>query len=153
VDRHGTVRTEVAALTGPVGVALPSAVQLHVLDSISIQLATLPFEEDPDFIRHKTTWRPGYDAFVPKDTKVFDTLLWNAAGELTEFTKGNVALRIEGRWLTPPLRCGLLPGIRRNALVQEGQLMEQVLTKSDLQRADAILFLNALRGCLPARLI
>jgi len=153
VDRHGTVRTEVAALTGPVGVALPSAVQLHVLDSISIQLATIPFEEDPDFIRHKTTWRPGYDAFVPKDTKVFDTLLWNAAGELTEFTKGNVALRIEGRWLTPPLRCGLLPGIRRNALVQEGQLMEQVLTKSDLQRADAILFLNALRGCLPARLI
>jgi branched-subunit amino acid aminotransferase/4-amino-4-deoxychorismate lyase len=40
-----------------------------------------------------------------------------------------------------------------DALEQEGQLMEQVLTKSDLQRADAILFLNALRGCLPARLI
>jgi hypothetical protein len=37
--------------------------------------------------------------------------------------------------------------------VQEGQLVEQVLFKSDLQRADAILFINALRGCLVAHIV
>ncbi len=153
VDRHGTVRTEVAALSGPIGGELPSSVEVNTTHRITIQFAETPFEEDPDFIRHKTTWRPGYDAFAPKDSKVFDTLLWNTSGELTEFTKGNLALHIDGKWLTPPVRCGLLPGIRRNALVQDGQLVEQVLLKSDLQHADAILFINALRGCLLTRLV
>ena len=164
VDRHGTVRTEVAALSGPVGGELPpltgslvsnlsNVIGSCVEEFVSVRLADQAFEEDPDFVRHKTTWRPGYDAFAPKDTNVFDTLLWNAAGELTEFTKGNVALHIDGKWLTPPTRCGFLPGIRRNALVQEGQLIEHVLLKSDLQLADAILFINALRGCLLTRLV
>lgn len=154
VNHHGTVRTELVALTGPMGTDLPVAFNLNTIEPVLVQLAQTAFEEDPDFVRHKTTWRPGYDAFSPNDSnKVFDTLLWNAAGELTEFTKGNVALLIDGKWLTPPLRSGLLPGVRRHALVQGGLLTEQVLLKSDLLRADSILFINALRGCLPARLI
>lgn len=153
VDRHGTVRSEVAALTGPIGhPGVPERVgeEEHLL---SVRLADQAFEEDPDFVRHKTTWRPGYDAFAPKEANVFDTLLWNTAGELTEFTKGNLALLINGQWLTPPLSSGLLPGIRRNALVQEGHLIEHVLVQDDLKRCDAILFINALRGCLLARLV
>ena len=59
---------------------------------------------DGEFVRFKTTQRAHYDAFAPADDAVFDTLLWNERGELTEFTRGNVALRIDGRWLTPALR-------------------------------------------------
>ena len=47
----------------------------------------------------------------PATPGVFDTLLWNRHGELTECTRGNVALLLDGRWVTPALRCGLLGGI------------------------------------------
>ena len=49
----------------------------------------------------------------PPTPAVFDTLLYNTAGELTECTRGNIALLLDGRWVTPPLRCGLLDGVGR----------------------------------------
>jgi len=84
---------------------------------------------------------------------VFDTLLWNERGELTEFTRGSVALRIEGRWLTPALRSGLLPGIARARLLREGAITEATLTCGDLARADGIAFFNSLRGWIEASMV
>jgi para-aminobenzoate synthetase/4-amino-4-deoxychorismate lyase len=120
---------------------------------VRVQLArsALP-GADGEFVRFKTTHRAGYDAFAPADPDVFDTLLWNERGELTEFTRGNVALRIEGRWLTPALRCGLLPGVARARLLHEGTLQEAVLGREDLERAEGLAFFNSLRGWLAATL-
>jgi branched-subunit amino acid aminotransferase/4-amino-4-deoxychorismate lyase len=42
-----------------------------------------------------------------------DALLLNAAGEITEASTANVFLVIGGRLVTPPVACGLLPGITR----------------------------------------
>jgi hypothetical protein len=75
-------------------------------------LADRAFEaSDSEFVRFKTTRRAHYDHFAPVQPDVFDTLLWNRQGELTECTRGNIALQLEGRWVTPPLRCGLLGGV------------------------------------------
>ena len=82
----------------------------------------------------------------PDPGGVFDTLLWNSRGELTEFTRGNVALKLGGRWLTPPLACGLLAGVGRAAALRDGLLQEAVLRVEDLQRADGLAFVNSLRG-------
>lgn len=121
---------------------------------VTVQLATRPVVgSDGDFFRHKTTRRAHYDAFAPSDASVFDTLLRNEAGELTEFTRGNVALMLNGEWLTPPLSCGLLPGVGRGQLLQEGRLWEAVLTTEDLDQAQAIAFFNSLRGWLNAKLV
>ena len=60
-------------------------------------------EAHSEFVRYKTTHRAHYDAFTPRDPAVFDTLLWNEAGELTECTRGNIALHLDGRWVTPAL--------------------------------------------------
>jgi para-aminobenzoate synthetase/4-amino-4-deoxychorismate lyase len=79
---------------------------------------------------------------------VFDTLLWNEHGELTEFTRANVALRIDGRWLTPALRSGLLPGVARARLLREGVIAEARLTRNDLERAEGLALFNSLRGWL-----
>ena len=38
----------------------------------------------------------------------------------TESTIANVAVRIDGRWVTPPLDAGLLPGIGRAVALEEG---------------------------------
>ncbi len=146
IDRHGTVRAEVHAWTGPLGSAqLPDPADLA---GLQVRVAGTAFEEDPDFVRHKTSWRPAYQRFAPEDPQIFDTLLWNPAGELTEFTRGNLALWLDGQWYTPPLSCGLLPGVRRQQLVQSGALAERVLTHADLKRAGGMAFVNGLRGCL-----
>jgi para-aminobenzoate synthetase / 4-amino-4-deoxychorismate lyase len=83
---------------------------------------------------------------------VFDTVLWNAKGELTECTRGNIALLLNGQWVTPALASGLLPGVQRAALLREGVLVERVILVEELARATAVAFVNSLRGWLPAEL-
>ena len=121
---------------------------------VTVQLATRPVvDSDGDFFRHKTTRRAHYDAFAPTTPGVFDTLLWNEQEALTEFTRGNVALKLDGEWFTPPLTCGLLPGVGRHQLLKEGRLREAVLTRADLNQAQAIAFFNSLRGWIDAKLV
>lgn len=120
---------------------------------VAVRLAARPIEAAAvDFLRFKTTRREHYDAFAPNEPGIFDTLLWNAAGELTEFTRGNVAVKLGGRWLTPPLRCGLLGGIGRAQALREGRLTEAVVRVEDLRRAEGLAFVNSLRGWLDAEL-
>ena len=106
-----------------------------------------------EFTRHKTTRRAHYDRYQPADPAVFDTVLWNEAGELTECTRGNVAVLLDGVWVTPPLACGLLPGVGRAVALREGRLAEAVVRTADLPRVQAWAFLNSLRGWLPATLV
>ena len=121
---------------------------------VQLALAPTAFEEaSSEFVRFKTTRRAHYDAFAPSVPGVFDTLLWNRHGELTECTRGNVAVRLDGRWVTPPLRCGLLDGIGRARYLREGRLVEAVVHVSDLPRATGLAFVNSLRGWLDAVLV
>jgi len=120
---------------------------------VTVQLAHTPLpNSDGEFCRHKTTRRAHYDAFAPTEPGVFDTLLWNERGEITEFTRGNVALKLKGEWLTPALSSGLLPGVARASLLQAHTLREAVLHTRDLADAQGLAFFNSLRGWIPARL-
>ena len=119
---------------------------------VSLVLASEAFEAaDSEFVAHKTTRRAHYDAALRPEA--FDTVLWNERGELTECTRGNLALCLDGQWLTPAAACGLLPGVGREVALREGRLQEAVLTREHLQRAEALAFLNSLRGWLPATLL
>ena len=106
-----------------------------------------------EFIRYKTTRRAHYEALAPTDPGVFDHLLLNERGEITEFTRGNVAVRLDGVWLTPALSSGLLAGTYRAELLAEGRLREAVLTTGDLARAQGLAFYNGLRGWLSAEMV
>ncbi|MCZ8254565.1 MAG: chorismate-binding protein [Polaromonas sp.] len=141
LDAAGRARAEAYALA-----ASPARVRL--------QLAQRPLDEaHGEFVRCKTTRRAHYDAFTPTDPEVFDTLLWNADGELTECTRGNVAFLLDGRWVTPPLRCGLLAGVGRARALQDGRIQEEAVVRvEDLPRVEALAFVNSLRGWIPARL-
>lgn len=74
-----------------------------------VVLAREPIDGSSEFVRHKTTRREHYERLALEEPAVFDTLLWNARGELTEFTRGNVAVRIEGQWYTPPSPAACCP--------------------------------------------
>lgn len=102
-----------------------------------------------EFLAHKTTRREAYAGFA-KPAEAFDVILWNEAGELTECSFGNLALKLDGQWLTPPLAAGLLPGVLRAELLAQGRIRETRLTRADLARAEDIAFFNSLRGWLRA---
>ncbi len=120
--------------------ASPSQIRVHWADA--------PMPDADAFIRHKTTQRRAYEVHKPP-AGCFDTLLRNASGELTEFTIGNLALKVGGQWLTPGLSAGLLPGVMRAEGLASGLLREATLNAQDLLRADAAALINSVRGWLP----
>jgi para-aminobenzoate synthetase/4-amino-4-deoxychorismate lyase len=101
-----------------------------------------------EFLRHKTTRREIYELHAPSSQVEFDTLLYNERGELTEFTRANLALTIDGQRVTPPLSCGLLDGTLRASLIERGELVERIVQRDDLQRATRIEWINSVRGCV-----
>ncbi|MDP2170616.1 MAG: chorismate-binding protein [Rhodocyclaceae bacterium] len=117
----------------------------------AVVLAAGPIEGDTEFLLHKTTERAAYAACAPP-AGIFDTLLWNGRGEITEFTRGNVVVELDGCRVTPPVACGLLPGVGRAILLERGAVTERVVRREDLPRATGLWFVNSLRGCLPVRL-
>ena len=135
LDAGGSPQAEAAPLP------LPSAGPRPV----TLAHQPIPRADRDEFIRHKTTQRSAYAPFAPPPG-IFDTLLHNERGELTEFTIGNVALKLDGQWFTPPLSSGLLPGVMRDSLLAEGQLHERVLMLADVRRAEGLALVNSVRG-------
>ena len=102
-------------------------------------------------LRHKTTARDRYDralAALADQPEVFDALFFNTRGELCEGARSSVFIERDGKLLTPPLTCGLLPGVMRRHLLESGRAVECVLTREDVLNAPAIYLANALRGLM-----
>jgi para-aminobenzoate synthetase/4-amino-4-deoxychorismate lyase len=134
VSQDGDARVESAPLDG-----LPPG-------PLRVALALTPVKKSDRFLCHKTTRRGQYEARRAERPEVFDVLLWNEEGELTEFTNGNVVVELEGKRWTPPRACGLLAGTFRASLLRRGEVAERVLTKDDLARATRVWFVNGVRG-------
>lgn len=114
-----------------------------------------PTRLDPDnlWLLHKTTQRALYnDARAALPEGVDEWVFLNTRDEVCEGTITNIAVQIEGEWLTPPLSSGCLPGICRQSRLETGKLREAVLSLADLNAAQSIVLMNALRGDIPARL-
>jgi para-aminobenzoate synthetase/4-amino-4-deoxychorismate lyase len=100
----------------------------------------------------KTTLREPYERRFARRGDADDAILVNERGELTETTRATLALLLDGKWCTPALDCGCLPGVERARLLEVGRLRERVLTRTDLHRADGLAVISSLRGWLPATL-
>lgn len=68
--------------------------------------------------------------------------MFNPAGEVTETTIANVAMRLDaavsGEWVTPAEGCGLLPGMARKHMLSEGSIVEGVVTVDQLRAASKV---------------
>ncbi len=120
---------------------------------IKVKLASQPIDIYNCFYYHKTTHRSMYEQLKKEHPDVFDVLLWNKKDQLTEFTIGNLVLEIDGIKYTPPISSGLLGGVMRETLLNEGTIQERTLTKADLTQATRIWLINSVRGWLPVQLI
>ncbi|WP_158794591.1 aminodeoxychorismate synthase component I [Granulicella sp. L60] len=116
---------------------------------ITIKLSPEPTSSTDPFFRHKTTHRQLYDReYAAARAANFDEVLFtNERGELTEGAISNLFIERAGKLFTPPLICGVLPGIFRRHLIETNPNTEEnILTTADLQTADAIFLCNSLRG-------
>ena len=109
---------------------------------------------DP-LLRHKTSRRDVYmkarAGYQPHQAD--EVILLNERGEVCEGTITNVfADTGDGVLLTPALACGLLPGVLRSELLDEGRAREAVLGTADLADANRLFVGNSLRGLIQARL-
>jgi para-aminobenzoate synthetase/4-amino-4-deoxychorismate lyase len=120
-----------------------------VATSCRVVLARTPVDSTDPFLFHKTTRRAVYDrarAEAGIGIDADDVLLVNERGEVTEATIANVVAELDGMLLTPPLACGLLPGVLRGRLLDEGRIREGIIRVEDLSRVTGLWLINAVRG-------
>ncbi|WP_454764896.1 aminodeoxychorismate synthase component I [Cupriavidus campinensis] len=147
VDKAGAL----AFAGGPL---VPRAEPVALLD---IAVTRLP-DADP-MRRHKTSARATLDAGwqAAERSGGFDALFFNMRDELLEGGRSSVFVKVDGRWVTPPLSADILPGVMRAVVMEEGDALvdgpveEAVVTRAMVLRAEAIVVANALRGTMRAR--
>jgi para-aminobenzoate synthetase/4-amino-4-deoxychorismate lyase len=103
----------------------------------------------------KTSQRDFYDgerARVGALSGATEVLFLGADGHVKEGSFTSLFIQVGDRLLTPR-GPGLLPGILRAELLDQGQAEEADITVGDLMAADAIFVGNSLRGLLPATLL
>ncbi|MEQ9104018.1 MAG: aminodeoxychorismate synthase component I [Rhodothermales bacterium] len=128
---------------------------------LQIGFSTVRVDRSDVFLYHKTTNRPDYDrARAEAEARgLYDVLLLNDAGRVTEGSITNVFVRHGTTWSSPPVEEGLLGGVMRAAFMAErnrldGQpVAERPLTPEDVRSADEIVLTNAFLGSAPAELV
>lgn len=101
------------------------------------------------FLFHKTTRRELYNraSAAAYSASFADILFLNTREEITEGAVHNIFIENSGRWYTPPLDCGVLPGIyRRHLLSTRPEIEEKILTLNELKAANGVYICNAVRG-------
>jgi para-aminobenzoate synthetase / 4-amino-4-deoxychorismate lyase len=142
VSRQGAIRIE------------PFPMPQRPSDSLwRVGLADRPVDRKNPFLFHKTTNRRVFQDARTESAEVDDVLLWNEFEQVTETRIGNIVIEKEGRLITPPVSCGLLPGVFRGELLSQGEIREGVVTLQDLRQAGKWFVINSVRRWMKAQLI
>ena len=114
---------------------------------------SLPVDAGDWRLRYKTSDRHFYQAGLKaaQAAGAHEALFLRDDGLLTEGTFTNLFVERDGQLLTPPVALGLLPGVLRRSLIEQGRAVEAELRLSDLD--NGFLIGNARRGLIPARLL
>ncbi|MCB2075968.1 MAG: chorismate-binding protein, partial [Novosphingobium sp.] len=140
-SRSGSFSLELGAMPP----ALPDPAPCAVL--------RLPVDESDWRLRHKSSDRSFYEAALKaaQAAGAAEALFLREDGLVTEGSFTNLFVEREGKLVTPPAALGLLPGVLRRSLIEEGRAAEAELRPEDLQ--NGFFIGNALRGLMPARLL
>ena len=75
----------------------------------------------------------------------------NTKGEIAEGATTNVFFVKNKEIFTPPLSCGLLPGIIREYLLHTFKIQEKIILPEDVTKYDEMFLTNSLLGIMPVR--
>jgi len=111
-----------------------------------LKLSSVRVNSKDVFLYHKTTNRGIYEEARRECGERADAILVNERGEITETPIMNIAVSRNGHWVTPKVDCGLLPGVMREELLEDGEVVEGVILGRELQSGEIVRCFNALRG-------
>jgi para-aminobenzoate synthetase/4-amino-4-deoxychorismate lyase len=116
-------------------------------------LMRLPVDEGDWRLRHKSSDRSFYEAGLEAAhaAGAQEAIFLRDDGLVTEGCFTNIFLERGDQLLTPSASLGLLPGVLRRMLIEQGRAAEAELKAEDL--ANGFLIGNALRGLTPARFL
>lgn len=148
-DRPARVRLTVAK-TGQVAVRVAELAASKPIWRVGV--ATERLHVDDPWLRVKTTHRGLYDQVRAGLAQDVDEMIFlNGTDAVCEGTITNIFVQKSGVLVTPPVACGLLPGVLRQELLESGKAVEAVLGLDDL--AGGFYLGNSLRGLMKAVLI
>ena len=116
---------------------------------VAVAVRPLPVAADDVRLGFKTTARAFMEE-ARRDGAQYETIFVDPDGHLTEGSYTSIFVERDGKYLTPPIARGLLPGLLRARLIEEGKAEEADLTLADL--ADGFFIGNAVRGLIRAKL-
>lgn len=147
LSRSGALRAEAMPISGG-----RTRVRLGFAVRSAARVAAAGVDSADELLAHKTTRRAVYERALASRPDCDDVLLQNERGEVTESSRANLVLRLEGELVTPPLSCGLLPGVFRQRLLEYGIVRERVLVPADVLRASRVWLVNSVRWWMDCEL-
>ncbi len=127
-----------------------AAIPASIEQPVRLKICTTPTDSTDRFLYHKTNRRELYRSEFKKahEEGYFDVLFRNERGEVTEGAITNIYIKQNGILYTPPLESGLLNGVYRRMMLEEGRVREKAFTLEDLMNAEEIYISNSVRGIL-----
>jgi len=101
-----------------------------------ISIKTFPYEHRLALLAKAQS--EGFDEIICLNTDL----------EVTEGAVSNFIFRIDGKWVTPPLSSGVLPGVQRGIVIERCGVAVKLIGKADLGRADAAFVISSLKLAL-----
>ncbi len=150
--KDGRMSVTAVPCTAPALTELPSNPQREQMsdDQPLVAFSSRRMDVEGPWLFHKTTMRAWYDTEYKRaqENGLLDFLFCNSAGEVTEGCITNIIVYRDGKYFTPPVASGLLPGVMREHLLINGgvPVVEKVLTRQELHAAAALFVCNSIRG-------
>ncbi len=125
-------------------------------EPLNLIISRYPLSNTVQISHHKLSSRGFYDGERKRVRTLCgadEVLFVNEKNELCEGAFTALFIKHEGQLYTPPLSCGLLPSVLREALILKGEAIERVITLKDILDAEAIYVGKSMRGLMQATLI
>ena len=122
-------------------------------ERLTAALAFEPVDSSNPNLRFKTTSRAIFDRHLDAHPEADEVLLYNERGEITEFCRGNVVMRLDGGLVTPDPALGCLAGVGVARLVEAGGVSFGRVTLDHLRGCSDVTFVNSVVGAVPVTLM
>ena len=131
----------------------PFSGNLQKTSPLQVSMAKSPVDPSNVFLYHKTTYREPYKQAKAECPGFDDVILYNTNNEITETSIANIVVKFNGTFYTPPVKCGLLNGVFRQHLLDQGTVREKQLTVNELKNSEDIYLINSVRKWQSAQLV
>jgi len=109
----------------------------QVIDSSTLIEKKFPYDQNLKLLENARA--NGFD----------DGILFNDRGNVTETAVSNLLLQIDGKWVTPPLSDGVLPGVVRALIIERNEVRVREISQADLVKVTAGFLISSLKIAQP----